>query len=194
MLDKNDLYDNPLSRKWKDRYNNLPGYIQKELDELKSKSYKDYQLNVIKRTRTIPKRGDVFFVNPKENKYFVGVVIRDSVNNINGTDLYVVLILKNKVKSIDVKDFEMDFNNLLIEPCIVGKEYWTRGYFYNCGRVVENLPNINYGFYNIGGCEYLDEFGNSLHNVPKEFGTYGVSTIIGVAYKINKELIIDSSL
>jgi len=194
MFDLKNMNDNPLSRKWKDRYNKLPEHTQKELDEFYSKSYKEYQLKVIKRTRTLPKRGDVFFINPKENKFFVGVVVNDNVNNINGNDLYVVLILKNKVESIEEKDFDLDFNNLLIEPCIVGKEYWTRGYFYNCGVFIDNLPNIDYGFYNIGECEYLDEFGNVLNNVPKEFGTFGVSTIIGIAYKVNHELIIDSSL
>lgn len=194
MIDIKDLYDNPISRKWEDRKNKLPEHIQKKLDEFGSRSYKEYQLKVIKRTRTLPKRGDVFFINPKENKFFVGVVVNDNFNNINGNNLYVVLILKNKVESIEEKDFDLDFNNLLIEPCIVGKEYWTRGYFYNCGVFIDNLPNIDYGFYNIGECEYLDEFGNVLNNVPKEFGTFGVSTIIGIAYKVNKELIINSTL
>lgn len=194
MFDLKNMNDNPLSRKWKDRYSKLPEHTQKELDEFDSKGYKEYQLKVIKRTRTVPKRGDVFFVNPKENKYFVGVVINDNVNNINGNELFVVLVLKNKVKSIDDKDFEIDFDNLLIEPTIVGKEYWTRGYFYNCGVFIENLPNFDYGFYSIGKGKYFDEFGHVLSYIPKFLGIFGVSTIIGIAYKVNKELIIDSSL
>lgn len=194
MFDLKNMNDNPLSRKWKDRYNKLPEHTQKELDEFDSKSYKEYQLNVIKSTRTLPKRGDVFLINPKDNKFFVGVIVNDNVNNINGNDLYVVLILKSKVDSIVDKVFELDLSNLLIEPCIVGKEYWTRGYFYNCDVFVENLPNIDYGFYSIGKGKYFDEFGHALNHIPEFLGTFGVSTIIGIAYKVNKELIINSTL
>ena len=194
MIDIKDSYDNPISRKWDVKIKNLPNIIQLELDEFNKKSYKEYQLNVIKRTKTLPKRGDVFFVNPKENKFFVGVVINDNVNNKNGNDLLVVLILKNKVESIGDKDFEIDFDNLLIEPTIVGKEYWTRGLFYNSGISFDKLPYIDYGFYSVGNGKYLDEFGQNLTKIPKYLGTYGVATIIGIAYEVNHELIIDSTL
>ncbi len=194
MFDINDLNDNPISRKWKDKYDDLPESTLKELDVFDNKSYKDYQLNVIKRSGIIPKRGDVFLVNPKENKFFVGIVINDGVNNMNGTDLYVVFILKNKVESIDVRDFEFNLDNLLIEPTIVGKEYWTRGYFYNCGISIEKLSGIDYGFYSVSKGKYFDEFGNDLSHVPEFLGTFGVATIMGIAYELNIELIIDSSL
>lgn len=194
MINLKNMNDNPISRKWDDRYKKLPDHIQLELSEFRSKSYKEYQLNIIKKSRVLPKKGDVFFVNPKENKFYVGIVINDNVNNINGTGLFVVLILKNKVKSIDVKDFEINIDNLLIDPTIVGKEYWTRGYFYNCGTCIERLPNIDYGFYSVGKGKYFDEFGHDLNKIPKYLGTFGVSTIIGIALSINKELIIDPSL
>lgn len=194
MFDIENINDNPISRKWDVRIKNLPNIIQLELDEFNKKSYKEYQLNVIKRTKTLPKRGDVFFVNPKENKFFVGVVINDNVNNKNGNDLLVVLILKNKVESIGDKDFEIDFDNLLIEPTIVGKEYWTRGLFYNCGISIDKLPYIDYGFYSVGNGKYLDEFGQNITKIPKYLGTYGVATKIGIAYEVNHELIIDSTL
>ena len=65
MFDIENINDNPISRKWDVRIKNLPNIIQLELDEFNKKNYKEYQLNVIKRTKTPPKRGDVFFVNPK---------------------------------------------------------------------------------------------------------------------------------
>lgn len=194
MFDIKNTDINPLSKKSMGRYNNLPKHIQIELDKLDNMNFKEYQLKVIQRNKSIPKKGDIFFVNPSESKYFVGVIVNDNVSNINGSGLFVVLILRNKVLSLDSTDFEIDLDNLLINPSIVGKEYWTRGYFYSNGLTIDDISNLDYGFYSIGKGKYYDEYGSELNKIPKHLGIYGVSTISGIAYKINQELIIDSSL
>ncbi len=78
--------------------------------------------------------------------------------------------------------------DLLIDPEIVGKEYWTRGYFFNIAHITISVNN--YGFYSIGKRKFFDEFGNDIHEEPYLLGTYGVATISGIAYGINKEMII----
>lgn len=194
MNNNKNINDNPLSRRWKKRYDKQPSDIKKRLDELYNQSSIQYQLNVIKRKRIIPKKGDVFLVNPIDSLYFFGVVINDNVSNKNGDGLYVVMIFRNKAETLIDTNFVVEYNNLLIKPSIVGKEYWTKGYFYNIAGRVEPSNDISYGFYSIGKGKYVDEYGNEIFIEPYLLGTFGVSTIDGIAYEINKELIIDKSL
>ena len=56
-------------------------------------------------------------------------------------------------------------NDLLIPPEIIGKEYWTRGYFYNVDHYDEKLKIKEYGFYSIGQGKVLDEYGKAIKNL-----------------------------
>ena len=184
------LNDNPLSKKWKSRYNEQPDEIRKKLDELWEMNIKDYQLKIIKRKRIYPKKGDIFIINPKDDIYFWGIVINNHINNINGEDLLVILIFDEMVNIEEKIDFQINIEKLLIEPSIVGNEYWTQGYFYNVGNIECLNEKIDYGFYSIGKGKYFDEYGIELGKEPQLLGMYGVSTISGVGRKIYQELII----
>lgn len=193
MNNQKNFSDNPLSRRWKTRYENQPDSIKQRLDILRNQNVKDYQLKVIKRKRGYPEKGDVFLINPKDSLYFFGVVVNNNVSNINGNNLLVIMIFRDKAKSLEDNVFRADYTNLLIEPCIVGKEYWVKGLFYNVGNIELN-EKIDYGFYSVGKGKYFDEYGKEMLHEPRLLGTYGVSTISGIAYKVNKELIIDENL
>ena len=167
---------------------------KRELDELKKMNFKEYQLKVIKRQRKYPQKGDVFVIEPLEGISFWGIVVNNHVCNINGEDLLVVMIFKEKAPENNINEWKPDINNLLIEPSMVGKEYWTKGYFYTVYNIpIENSLD-NYGFYCIFEDRYFDEWGKKLRKEPKIVGTFGVSTISGIAYKINVELIIEKQL
>ena len=182
---------NILHEQWVERYNSQPDDIKWRIDNEKA-----LQLNVIKRKRVFPQKGDVFLVNPVEGVYFYGLVLNAGVKIIPGSDdFYVIAIFKDRIKSIDSvdKNFMPDFNNLLIRISIVGREYWTRGFFYNvttCNREIEGT----YGFFRIGTCTYVDEYGRELSYVPQLVGGWGVATIMGIAIQIQTELIIDKAL
>lgn len=192
MSDLNAKYhDNPISRKWEERYNEQPQYIKEKLERLDLQNISEYQLKVIKRKRIYPEKGDVFLVEPKEGIYFWGVVMNNHVCNINGEDLLVISIFKERVDNTE-KIEKVDYDNLLIGPCIVGKEYWTKGYFYTIKNM--DCGKCDYGFYSIGKGEYFDEYGNVLRKEPQMLGTYGVVTISGIAYKINVELIMNEAV
>lgn len=185
-----DLNNNILSNRWKERYEKLSDEIKEKLNELDNSNISDYQLQVIKRKRLYPEIGDIFKVNPRDDIYFYGVVLNNHIHNINGDDLLLVLIFK---QNIDIKGSIINGvkeDDLLLPPQIVGKEYWTRGFFYNVEHYDEILNVKNYGFYSIGKGEFVDEYGKELANQPKLLGTYGVATISGIARKINQELII----
>ena len=182
-----DFNDNILANHWKERYANQPNDIKKKLDTFENS---DYQLQIIKRKRIYPSVGDIFQLNPRDNIYFYGIVVNTHINNINGDNLCVIMIFHNEVEIHDCVQRGIKEKDLLIPPQIVGKEYWTRGYFYNIGRF-DGIMNVNnYGFYRIGKGKFVDEYGNVLNCEPELLGCSGVVTITGIAYQITQELII----
>lgn len=194
MKKEENMYNNPLSRKWKQRYEEQSEETKKKLDELEQKDFKEYQLKIIKRKKTYPRKGDVFLIEPVEGIFFWGIVINNHICNINGEDLLVVMIFKERVYDTKHCKWQVNTRNLLIEPCIVGKEYWTKGFFYTVDNIIVEKKELSYGFYCIFENKYYDEWGKELEYVPDLIGTYGVLTISGIAYKINVELIIDKTL
>jgi hypothetical protein len=192
-VDQN-INDNPISKRFNERYELLDENIKKELEKLDESDPKEYQLQVIKRKRILPQKGDVFLVSPRKDLFFKGVVVNSNISNINGEELLLIFILKNKKnKSGEIYDLT-DVSELLIAPVMVGREYWTRGYFYNTGENIEIPSEIDYGFYSIGKGMFMDEYGNEIVREPELLGTFGVATITGVSYEINVELIIDKTL
>lgn len=189
MVDLKNMNDNIIANQWQKRYAAQPIDIKEKLDKLDKARIEEYQLKVIKRERIYPQIGDLFKINPKDDIDLYGVVVNNHIKNINGEDLLLVLIFKEK----DIKTILCDgvkSEHLLIPPQIVGKEYWTRGYFYNIDYV-DNVNNVDKcGFYSVGQGKFFDEYGNDLEFEPPLLGTYGVATISGVARKINQELII----
>ena len=185
-----NINDNIIANKWKQRYETLSDGIREKLSRLDEAEIGEYQLKIIQRKRLYPQIGDVFKINPKGDIILYGIVINNHINNINGDELVLILIFKVGINVENVIKKGIEESDLLISPVMVGKEYWTRGYFYNIDNVgqIDNLKTI--GFYSIGKGKFFDEYGNELANVPQLLGTYGVATISGIAMKINQELII----
>lgn len=181
--------ENILRQRWEQRYEMQSPEIKKKLDELDEMTVEEFQLLPIKRKRIKPQKGDVFVVSPNENEYFYGIVLNDSICNINGDDLLVVVVFMEKQYSIEEPIKQLDYEKLLLRPCIVGREYWTRGYFFNISVKQEIPANLDYGFYSIGKCLFLDEYGKELQHEPKLLGVFGVYTIWGVSREIRKEII-----
>lgn len=195
-----DINDNPISNAWKNRYAAQSDETKRKLDELKKADPKQYQLKVIKRTRNEPSEGDIFVLSPRENIYFYGRVLKSNINHIwkdtfvHGKNVIVVFKAKNTEISMD--RYSPDYDNLLIKPAIVDKSYWSKGFFFTIGNnPVESLErNLDIGFYSIHKKEFLKETGVTINHLPSIFGTYGITTIIGIAYEIEKELIINPSI
>lgn len=181
------INDNPISKRVRATYLQQSDEVKNKLDILREQNYKEYQLKVIKRSKIIPKIGDVFEIKPNDDTTLYGVVINTPIKNRNGDNLNLIFVMK---KNVNVNDFKFTDDELLISPMIVGREYWSRGYFFNTGNRLSIPNDIDYGFYDIVEQKYVDEYGNDLKRIPKTFGVMGVSTISGVAYEINKALII----
>ena len=177
-----------MSRRWKTKYEQCSQAVRDKLDKLDEMYINEYQLQVIKRKRIYPDIGDIFKICPRENIECYGIVVNNHVNNKNGDDFIVIFGFKSDVDIEQSVKKGIRKEDLLIDPEIVGKEYWTRGYFFNVGHIESKVNN--YGFYSIGKRKFFDEYGNDIQEEPSILGTYGVATISGVAYSINQELII----
>ena len=83
--------------------------------------------------------------------------------------------------------------DLLLTPRIVGKEYWTKGYFFNIGHEDKQINIESYGFYDLFDGLCYNEYDLKLDNVPKIVSMGSVYTISGIAYEMNQEIIIRES-
>lgn len=113
--------------------------------------------------------------------------LNNHINNINGDDLLLVLIFKQNIDISRSLADGVSEDDLLIPPQIVGREYWSRGYFFNVEKFDKPLDITDYGFCSVGKGRFFDEFGNKLANPPRLLGTFGDATITGVTKKIRQE-------
>ena len=192
--------ENIISLEWKKRYESQPEEIKRELDDL-SEAFDDYkvfkekyQLKVIKRTRKLAKKGDIFVFSPREGIYFYGLVVKDDVKSDSEYNWYVIMLFKSKTNSLNDINFIPYYNDLLLPPLIVTRLYWTKGFFDNVGHLDEVNYNISYGFYDVYWNITVDEYDQKINYVPDYITSAGVMTDIGIAYEVNKELIINKDL
>ncbi len=189
-MNMKDINDNIITNRSKARYAKLSDDIKKKLDDFNNiTEVAEYQLQVIKRKRTYPEIGDLFKINPKNEIFLYGVVINNHINNINGDDLILILIFKQGKNIERCIEEGIKGDDLLLYPQIVGKEYWTRRYFYNYSHYGQHTNFDNYGFYSIGKDKFVNEYGEEIGE-PQILGMYSVVTDTGIARKINRELII----
>ena len=192
--------ENIISLGWKKRYESQAEEIKRELDDL-SEAFDDYkvfkekyQLKVIKRTRKLAKKGDIFVFSPREGIYFYGLVVKDDLKSDEEYNWYVIMLFKSKTNSLNDINFIPYYNDLLLPPLIVTRLYWTKGFFYNVGHLDEVNYNISYGFYDVYWNITVDEYDQKINYVPDYITSAGVMTDIGIAYEVNKELIINKDL
>ena len=188
-MDLNNLNDNIISRRWKERYATLSEETKEKLSAFKKMNPSEYQLQVIKRKRIYPEIGDIFELKTRHNVVIKGVVINNHIDNINGNDLILIFIFKMEIDILECLQNGNVYDSLLCMPKIVGSEYWSKGYFFNISHY-NYLPDFEYGFYSVGKGVFCDEYGNQIPNEPHLLGIYGVTTIIGISQLVTKELII----
>lgn len=192
--------NNIIANECKNRYNSLSDEKKKKIDEMKKNGFNNYQLRLIKRKRTEIREGDVFVLSPRKEIYFYGKVLKTHIQHLDSNDFIydknVVFIFECKTKELSIKDFKANYNQLLIRPAIVDKSYWTQGLFYTVGNIpiTDEEKNLDYGFYDVLYGKFFKENGIEMNKIPKYYGVYGITTIIGIAMKIQQRLIIDPGL
>lgn len=193
VINSNLIHDN-----WMSRYNSLDYLTQKKIDELSDAfdrgEREKYQLIKIKRSYKYPEKGDVFILQPRKDLYLYGLVINAHIKNSYGDAMSIVAIFKLKTHEFNIDEFTADYSKLMLFPIMVARNYWTSGFFYNVGQI-DDLGNVpSYGFYHHYRVrKFWNEYGEKINEQP-DYLASGATTIIGVGYKVNKEIIIDKSL
>lgn len=123
-----------------------------------------------------------------------GLVINAHIKNSYGDAMNIVAIFKLKTHEFNIDEFTADYSKLMLFPIMVARNYWTSGFFYNVGQI-DDLGNVpSYGFYHHYRVhKFWNEYGEKINEQP-DYLASGATTIIGVGYKVNKEIIIDKSL
>ncbi len=194
------INDNPISRKLRERYLKQDPKTLEKINQLFNADARDYQLKKIKRSRNKPLEGDIFVLSPRENIYFYGRVLKTNIKHIKGDTFIdgksVIAIFKSKSKTPDIVNYRADYDDLLTEPAIVDYSYWSQGYFFTIANEVvsEKEKKLDLGFYSIGKGKYYFENGVEIDHEPKLMGTYGITTITGIALMVNEELILNPKL
>lgn len=91
-----NINNNIISKRWEERYAKLSKEVKEKLEIFDNLDISEYQLQVIKRKRIYPEKGDVFQIKPAKNIDLYGIVINNHINNINGEDLILIMIFKQK--------------------------------------------------------------------------------------------------
>ena len=184
-----EINNNPLTKAWEKRFSQLTVEKQQRILELEKKTVSEYQLNVIKRTRSYPEVGDIFDINPKDDVIYQGLVINNHIDNLYGKDLIIVIIFNNNEDIREKMKRKISGNDLLLPPCLIGKEYWTRGFFHTIRHMELKIDIESYGFYRLGDGLYYNEYDKKLEK-KNELISMGGYTISGIAYEMNQEMII----
>lgn len=196
-----DPKDNLIANEWQKRYSLLDPEAKEKIDAfIASKKPEEFQLNVIKRTRTKPAEGDIFVLSPREGLYFYGRVLRVNIVHINKDPFIhgksVIVIFRCRSSQISLDGYRPNYDEILIRPAIVDDSYWSRGYFYTIGNepISKKERMLDLGFYNTSFGRFLTETGKEMNHRPKLLGIYGISTIIGIGAKVNQELLMQPDL
>jgi len=142
-------------------------------------------------TRKKPNEGDVFIIQPKEDVFFFGVVVKAKMALkdpiMNGGHLIFIFNYPSRKKEIPENLFSYD---LLIAPQIVNNQGWLKGYFETLGTISISKKDIekNYGFWDIVTKQYVDELGKPLPSIPKMFADYGLGSYGSVSGVIKEIL------
>lgn len=111
-------------------------------------------------------------------------------------DCKIVVIFNENTTQKNTDDFKGDWNNLLVEPCMVSIIMWTRGYFESVGnaQLTEQEINVDLAYQdtpilNLQKSYFVDENDNYLDYVPK-YIISGLTTPYGVISEFVESLIL----
>lgn len=147
-------------------------------------------MEVLLRTRKLPRAGDIFVYRLKSFDYGFGRVIRSTTAVVPGLTLYVVFLYP--VTSKDKSSLPtMSYRKLLVPPQIIGREMWTQGLFETVCHVPltkADAPPVLCFHRAISLDPWADEFGRKLRRRTKPCGDFAWASIGHVDFILSKAL------
>ncbi len=187
-MDFKNMNNNIISKKWQDRYANLPEEVMKRVDILKNSVPKDYMLKKKKREKEYPDIGTIFELLTVDDITIFGMVANNHITSVLGDDLLTVYIFNPNYSPVDSKDDNL-IEKFLIPPQIISSELWNKGYAQNVGKISIELSE-DICFYDAIFNVFFDEYGKQCVQ-RTVIGTYALTTIFGLSKQIQRELIIN---
>ncbi|WP_285946519.1 immunity 26/phosphotriesterase HocA family protein [Thomasclavelia cocleata] len=158
-----------------------------------------FQLIPIKRSNQVPKKGDIFVVQPIENIYYYGKVIDDLHKCVYGIESAwpLIYIYNNCSTKIELPD---KLTDILVAPIITNYGPWTKGYFYTIGNIpiTDEEKQMDCGFKDFPITDFKNEnpffrniYGERIDYEPQFSTSFGLCSYKGVNFEICKALGID---
>ena len=146
---------------------------------------------LMKKSRKKPCVGDVFVLQPYEEKYYFGKVIQTNLEStdsfVKGMNLiYIYDFCSNEKKMVD----DFDSKELLISPMVVNNQPWIKGYFETIGSnaVTMREQNIDFGFWDVIREKYVDINRKELDKQPTYCSIFGLGSYGAVEKEFYKAI------
>ena len=146
----------------------------------------------IKRTRKLPREGDIFAWRLEGEPYRFGRVIRTGVPMMGCGEEGLVLAYFYRTPSEDPQRVpELSLDELLIPPSLVDNGFWRRdGVFMTIGHSPLGPGDVlkQHCFWDPAFASYVDEQGRRLRRKTEPCGFFALYTTSGLAYDLAKAL------
>ena len=132
-------------------------------------------LRVLRRSRTKPRPGDIFALQPDEGLYLFGqVVLADFYGPMPHS--YLVYVYDVRSSSPQPRLSELVADQLLIPPVFINQMPWTKGYFETVAhRELAGHVRAQHAFRDWNG-EVVDEDAHALTGEFQQVGDYALSS------------------
>ena len=137
------------------------------------------------------REGDVFLLQPIPGTFYCGQIIRLKVESrdsfVNGMSL--IYIYDRRVPDRGVPAY-LDAAPLLIQPVVINRLPWSRGYFETVGNlpVTERERRLSFGFWDTVRKRFVDAGGNPLAKEPLYWTDYGLASYAVVGMLVQRAL------
>lgn len=145
-------------------------------------------LAVLKKSRHVPKPGDIFVMLPPDGRFLFGRVIDTDANplGVGGATLIYVYRARG-VRKTPVP--ELLRGQLLVPPMMTNRQLWTRGYFEQLeNRPLSDFDRLSRHCFKDSRGWYFDERGKRLDAPLEPVGQWGLHSYRTIDDEISRAL------
>jgi hypothetical protein len=145
-------------------------------------------LQILKKTRSLPREGDIFVMRPPDEKFLYGRVIStDAPGPTRGGCVLIYIYTPRTEHKLPVPN--LSAKQLLVAPILTNNLPWTRGYF-ECveQRPVERRDRLAQNCFKDWRGRYLDENGTELSSPTEPVGIWGLHSFRSIDDEVSRAL------
>jgi hypothetical protein len=148
-------------------------------------------LKVLQKSNKKPKEGQIFVLEPKENLFCFGRVIKTNVESrdsfVNG--MYLIFIYDYFSDTEEMPEDLLRKDILIVE--VINAQLWRKGFAKNIAEIPVTKEEINadYGFWDILREYYVNLKGDYIEVIPKYKGTYGLGSYGSIGRQLNRIIV-----